>query len=323
MRSLNLNVGCGLYDRTFALKYRFIKPRALHLKFTEMYPPELFFKMIRHSIFDVAELSLSSYIMAKMDGYEYVAIPVFPVRRFRHSFIFINRNSGVNKAQDLAGKTIGVYNYEITAAVWIRGVLQHEYDVLPTDIKWITTHEERLEFKRQSGLSITLFPGQDLVDMLIRGKIDALITPIIDKRLISSSEVRRLFEDHKRVEEEYFRRTHIFPIMHVIVVRKKLTDKYPWITKSLLDAFRDAKKWWYDYIYNVEWQTNQLFFAWFNDMLEEERQIMGYDPYPYNIIDNRSVITTLIGYMHEQGLIKKAPLLEELFDRETFNDNAR
>lgn len=312
-------MACGLYDRTFALYCGKIRLPGFSLKFVPMHPPELFFQMITNPKFDISELSLSSYVMQKIARYDYVAIPVFPARRFRHSYIFVNLNSGIKKPSDLSGRRVGVYNYEITAAVWVRGFLEHEYGVKPSSMRWITSKEERIEFTKKQDLEINLIKDVDLTRLLIEGRIDALISPILSHELLQSGAVRRLFEDYKRVETEYFLRTNIYPIMHTIVVKEDLLKRHKGLSHMILDIFRSAKKWWYDYLGDPEWQTNQLYFTWPMDVIEENKTMLGQDPFPYDIKRNRNVIETLVQYQYEQGLIDKIPKIEELFDLETID----
>lgn len=312
-------MACGLYDRTFALYCGKITLPGFSLEFTPAYPPELFFQMITNPKFDISELSLSSYVMQKMARYDYLAIPVFPARRFRHSFIFVNSNSGIKEPNDLSGRRIGVYNYEITAAVWVRGFLEHDYGVKPSSMKWVTSKEERIKFARKEDLEINLVKDANLTGLLIDGRIDALISPILSRELLQSDVVRRLFEDYKRVESEYFSRTNIYPIMHTVVVREDLLKRHNGLSRKIVDAFRGAKRWWYDYLEDPEWQTNQLYFTWPMKVIEENRSVFGPDPFPYDIEQNRSVIETLLQYQYEQGLIDKIPDIEGLFDSDTID----
>ncbi|PYR69874.1 MAG: 4,5-dihydroxyphthalate decarboxylase, partial [Acidobacteria bacterium] len=228
MADIRLTIAFWDYDRVRPLIDGTIKPHGIDLNPIISRPSETFYRMLRHQEFDVSELSLSNYTMLRARGDDtFMAIPVFPSRLFRHSCIYVNRKAGINRPSDLIGKRIGVPEYSMTAAVFARGLLLHEYDVKPETIEWFSGTQDglqrptRIDFELP-GVKLTRMPlEQDMGPMLEDGELDAIISPNAPRALgRPDSPVRRLFEDYRRVEKEYFAKTGIFPIMHTIVLRK-------------------------------------------------------------------------------------------------------
>jgi 4,5-dihydroxyphthalate decarboxylase len=216
-----MTLATGKSDRTRPLLDGTVKPDGIDLICITLDPHETFWRMIRYEEFDASEMSMSSYLMAKEAGKGLIAIPVFPSRAFRHSYIFCNVDSKINEPGDLVGKKVGVPEYQITAALWVRGMLQHGYDISPDKVKWFTEREERLPFTAPKRVHIERIPkGKDLDSMLVKGEIDALIEPTIPSSIAQKSpKVKRLFQDYKRVEQNYYKKTGYYPIMHTVVIR--------------------------------------------------------------------------------------------------------
>ena len=312
MGKLNLTLACGLYDRTQALMDGTVKPEGVSLNFIPLMPGETFWRMLNNSEFDVSEMSLSSYTILRSRGDDrFIAIPVFPSRIFRHSGIYINNGSGISSAADLKGKTIGVGDYQMTAAVWARGLLQDEYQVRPSDMKWVVG-EAVQKVALPENISITRADKESPEQLLETGKIDALISVMIPSALnSSSSNVVRLFPDYRKVEQDYFRRTGIFPIMHTVVIRKEIYEDYPWLTISLYKAFKEAKQLSYRRLMNTDALNTIL--PWSVSEMEETREIMGEDYWDYSIEGSRPTLDALTRYLYEQSLtdIKMNP--DDLF----------
>src|ERR1051325_8415405 len=254
MVDIRLTIAFWDYDRVRPLIDKTIKPRGIDLNPIISRPSETFYRMLRHQEFDVSELSLSNYTMLRSRGDDtFTAIPVFPSRLFRHSCIYVNRTAGINKPSDLIGRRIGVPEYSMTAAVFARGLLLHEFGVKPETIEWFSGTQDglqrptRIDFELP-GVKLTRMPlEQDMGPMLETGEIDAIISPNAPKALArTDSPVRRLFEDYRTVEKAYFAKTRIFPIMHTIVLRKAVYEKPPWAAASLFEAFEQAKRWAYE-----------------------------------------------------------------------------
>ncbi len=324
MSGLRLTLACGDYDRIRALKDGAIRPEGIELNVIPLQPEEIFWRMIRNEEFDVSEMSTSSYVMERARGRNrFVAIPVFPSRVFRHGCIFVNSDSGIEKPTDLVGKRVGVPEYEVTAAVWIRGILQHEYGVSPEQVHWFSGgieqpgRKEKLELRLPPGISLQMIsPTQTLNSMLESGEIDALATPRIPSSFArGSSKVRRLFPDYQDVEMDYFRRTRIFPIMHTIVIREEIYRQNRWVAQSLYKAFCQAKEHCYQQLYEISALKYSL--AWLVPAVERERELLGPDPWPYGLEANRKTLETFLQYEVEQGLIDRKLELESLFAETT------
>lgn len=324
MSELRLTLACGDYDRTRALKDGVVKPEGIELNYLPLQPEEIFWRMVRNEEFDVSEMSMSSYVMERARGKtRFIAISVFPSRVFRHGCIFVNVHAGIERPIDLVGKKVGVPEYEVTAAVWIRGILQHDYGVPPEKIQWFTGgieqpgRKEKLDLRLPPEISVqSILAGQTLSRMLENGDIAALATPRIPSCFVQGSpNVRRLFPDYEEVERDYFRRTGIFPIMHTIVVREEIYRQNRWVAQSLFKAFCQAKDRCYQQMYDIAALKYSL--AWLIPAVEKERDLLGPDPWPYGLEANRKTLETFLEYEVEQGLIDRKPELESLFAETT------
>ncbi|MEK7879209.1 MAG: PhnD/SsuA/transferrin family substrate-binding protein, partial [candidate division NC10 bacterium] len=280
-------------------------------------PEQTFFRQLKDQEFDVSEMSLSSYITARNRGdAPFIAIPVFPSRIFRHSCIFVNADAGIRTPGDLAGRRVGVPYYQMTAAVWVRGFLQHDFGLPPEAIHWVAGEAEmpgRLPVAQLASiLADPLGPGESLDLMLEAGKIDALVTTYLPSSFRRGSPaVRRLFPDPRPVEEEYFRRTGIFPIMHTVVLRDELHRRHPWVARSLYRAFEESKERALRRLYDINALAVTL--PWLVVEIEQTRRLMGEEFWPYGIEPNRRTLETLVQYLVEQKLAERRLPLEELF----------
>ena len=319
MGNLRLTIAFWDYDRVRPLIDGTITPDGIELTPIISRPSETFFRMLRHQEFDVSELSFSNYTMLRSRGDDsFMAIPVFPSRLFRHSCIYVNTKSGINEPKDLIGARIGVPEYSMTAAVFARGLLLHEYGVEPETIEWFSGTQDGLQRPSRidfdlPGVTLTRMPlEQDMGPMLESGEIDAIISPNAPTALAwPDSPVRRLFADYRRAEQDYFARTGIFPIMHTIVLRKDVYEKHPWAAPSLFEAFVKAKEWAYAQL--METDALKLTLPWVVAEMEETRRIMGHDFWPYGIEPNRVSLQALPQYLHEQHLAPRVLPIEELF----------
>ncbi len=321
MANLRLTFACGPYDRTQALRDGTIRAEGIDLTYIALQPAEIFWRMLQYREFDVAEMSLSNYSMLVAGGNSpFIAIPVFPSRVFRHGYFFVNTAKGIAKPADLKGKRGGVPEYSMTAAVYMRGLLEHEYGVKPGDIEWLQGRADRLQHKAPPGVRIgQAQAGVELGDLLERGELDFLMTannPLSFRR--GAPNVRRLFPNYRELEQDYYRRTKIYPIMHTIVIRREIYERDPWIALSLYAALSKAKE--YCYRLLVETGSPKASFAWLQPMIEEEQAIIGKDWFPYGITQNRPSIDALLQYSHEQGLSERRVTLEELFAPSTLRD---
>src|SRR5688572_7082513 len=324
MAKLRLSLGCWDYDRTRALLDGTVRVDGIDLVYLNMPVEETFFRMLRNREFDVAELSLSSYTVSLFrEPKPFIAIPVWPSRFFRHSSIYVSTQSGIREPGDLAGKRIGNPEYQMTAPVWIRGLLQDEYGVPVDSPTYVTGGEEepgrdeKIKLDLPSNIRVQpIGPAQTLSSMLADGEIAALQTARMPSTYLTRPDrVRRLFEDYPEVEKDYFRRTRIFPIMHTIAIRRELYEAHPWVAMSLYKAFAQAQKIAYDELYQTAALKTML--PWLTAHVEEARRELGEDFWPYGFHANRHVLETFLRYHHEQGLSKRRLAPEELFAAET------
>ena len=324
MSRLRLSLACWNYDRTRALMDGSVQPDGIELTYLDLPVEETFFRMIRHREFDVAEMSLSSYTVSLFrEPRPFVAIPVFPSRFFRHSCIYVNANAGIREPRDLVGKRVGTPEYQMTAPVWIRGILAEHYGVPVDSVTYFTGGEEepgRVE-KQKLDLParIRLQPigaSQTLARMLAEGEIDALHTARMPSTFrTGQGRVRRLFEDYKAVEQQYFRDTGIFPIMHTVVIRRDVYEQNRWVAQALFKAFVEAQRRTYEDLDVTAALKSML--PWLTAHVEEARALMGDDYWSYGFARNRATLATFLRYHHEQGLSPRLLPPEELFAPET------
>jgi len=324
MNRLRLTFSCWDYDRTRALADGRVQPDGIDLVYLMQPVEETFFRMLRYREFDCSEMSLSSYV-ASLNAEEppFIAIPAFPSRFFRHSCIFVSAKSGIRKPEDLKGRRVGVPEYQMTAPVWIRGILSDDHGVKVTDVEHLSGGEEEPGRDEKIRLDLPpairvkpIGPAQTLSQMIAAGEIDALVTARAPSTFHSQPEkVQRLFPSYVEQEKAYYRRTRIFPIMHTVVIRRELYQRSPWVAQSLYKALGAAK----EKAFELYRQSAALpaMLPWFVAHVEETRREMGEDWWPYGLAPNRHVLDTFLRYHHEQGLSKRRFAPEELFAKET------
>jgi 4,5-dihydroxyphthalate decarboxylase len=260
--------------------------------------------------FDIAEMSLSWYVMARCRNEPVIALPIFPLRMQIHPYIFCAPSSAIERPEDLKGKRIGMDQYRLTVGLWARGILQEDYGVRPQECEWFTSEREGAGYQPPPNVKITV-ADKSAEAMLLNGEIDALIPPnIVPSFRAKDPRIRRLFKDPRVTVNEYFRRTKIFPITHTLVVRQSLFDENPWLVSSLIDAFTDAEarcRKSYDYAKRLAFPSAVL-------VLEEEEEVFGDNPWSHGLTaQNQVVLDKFVQYAHEQGYIPERPPLGELF----------
>ena len=312
-KKLELTLACGDYEIIRPLKEGMVRPDGIELNIlTGADSATRHWRFLRNNEYDVAKCSASSYIAARDRDLPFRALPVFPHRRFRHGFIFTNTSKNITKPTDLIGKKVGVKFYLVTATLWLRGILEHEYGVPHQSIEWFAELDEDIAFTPPPGLKLTRLPDDKSVEaMLAEGELDAVLHPdIIEPILRKDPRVGRLFPDYKTEEQAYFARTGIFPIMHVLGLKQELVEKHPWVVPNLYQAFDEAKN-----IAMKRMRNPRLVpLAWYQEAWEEQEQLLGPDPWEYGLTDaNSRNFETLVGYSHEQGLISRRLPLDELF----------
>jgi 4,5-dihydroxyphthalate decarboxylase len=313
LSQLSLTLACGDYEITRPLKEGSVKPEGIDLNvLTGMDSTTRHWRFLRNQEFDAAEVSCSSYLVARDRGMPVEGIPVFLHRRFRHGFIFINTSKGIHSPADLAGRKIGLKQFQSTALVWLRGILQHEYGVPLESIEWICELDETLDFAGGRDFKIVRLPNDRSVEqMLADGEIDALLHPDLIRPLLAKDpRVGRLFPNYRQEELAYYQKTGIFPIMHILGIRREIMEKNSWVAINLFHAFDEAKR------IAMKRLTNPRVvpLVWYREGWEEQESIFGDDPWEYGLSKrNENTLETLVGYAHEQGLIRRKPAVEELF----------
>jgi len=310
---LKLTVACGDYEIVRALKEGAVQADGLELvMLTGMGSKERHWRMARKNEFDVCEVNVGGYFMSRERGEALAGIPVYLHRRFRHGFVFVNANAGIKQPKDLTGQKIGGTNFQPAANIWMRGILEEEYGLPHKSVTWVTEREEDVQFAMPKDLRIEkIAPGKRLDVMLAEGEIPAMLSPTLPKRFIEGDKrIVRLFSNYKEMELAYFRKTGIFPIMHVTVVKQEIIDKYPWVATNLVKAFEEAKTLAYRRMAN----PRVVPLAWIRTAWEEQEQVLGPDPWAYGFGPaNRKNLETILRYTRQQGLVTKPMTIDDLF----------
>jgi 4,5-dihydroxyphthalate decarboxylase len=311
MSRLNLTLACGDYDLLRPLINGEIHPQGIDLNVLTMPSPERHGRMLRHEEFDVCELSLVAYLVAREKGCNYNAIPVFPHRRFRHHYMVKRIGCGIEKPADLNGKRVALDTLQNSAGLWMRGILQDHYSVDLKTIEWWCQEEEDIPFEPASWMKVHVVPhGKNVDQMLLDGELEGALYPETLPSIRSGNpKVALLFPHPKEAEIEYLRNGGFFPIMHTVVVKNEILEKHPWVGMSLVQVFQRAK----EICYARNSDPRSFTLVWVQDLIREQREIFGPDPWPYNLEDNRKALEAVIRYEHEQGMIKKKLNPEDLF----------
>ena len=325
MSDRKLDIAFWNYDRTRALVDGSVKIAGVDATFhTARIVPEIFGKMIGGA-YDVAELGLTYFLRTMdFDDPPFVALPVFVNRAFRHSAIYINKNAGIEKPEDLRGKTIGelaLYGHD--AGTMPKGMLSDDYGVTPDQSRWIVGGidfaMDPIDFVPQphpANVDVTWADkGTDLGKLLVSGEIDALISADVPESVLEGRpEVGRLFEDYQAVERAYFERTGIFPIMHAVVVKKQLAQDHPEIIRALYKGFCDAKAVQEEqFVKGMTFNNMGTMVPWLTKLLGENQEVLGKDWWPYGIDANRKTLDACLRYHFEQGLTKRHYTIEDIF----------
>ena len=320
MPNLDLNIACWDYDRTRPLTDGRVQPEGINLDITVLRPREIFPRMLQDQEFHASEMSLASYVILKArDQCPFVAIPVMLSKIFRHDCIYVRPDAGINEPADLRGKRIGLPQYSSTAGVFIKGLMQHEYGVSPQQMTWFMGGQDTpapaplVPLDLPDDIHLEFIPeDKTLEGMLADGELDALFATYIPNLFLSGSPtVARLFPNFKEVEQDYYRRTGIFPIMHTVVIREDVHREHPWVAASLYEAFSQAKDLAVGGLYDTD--ALALTLPFLIDHLEESRRIFGSDYWSYGVESNRPALEGLSQYVVDQGLAPRVVSTEELF----------
>jgi 4,5-dihydroxyphthalate decarboxylase len=325
MMTLQLSLAVCDYDRTRAIFDGRAKIEGCDITAVALEPEESFHRAFKFNEFDISEISMSSYMMTTArDDAHYFAIPAFVSRLFRHSGIYIRTDRGINGPQDLKGRTIGLPEYQMTANVWIRGILEDEYGVKPSDIKWRRGgleepgRQERAKIKLPAEIDYAAIPEhRTLSDMLAKGEIDCLLSARAPSCLLNgASSVGRMFPDYPAVEEAYFRKTRIFPIMHAVGIRRALVERHPWLAVSVYKAFLKAKELCMKELGQIGHLAVSL--PWSVAEYDRVREAMGEDFWSYGVHENRHVLERLTHYSFTQRLSARKLSVDEMFVPSTY-----
>ena len=320
MPKLPITIACEHYDRVQPIRDGRVGVDGCEVNFLELGPEELFFRALRNREFDVCELSMSSYLVGVANGDSpYVAIPVFLSRVFRHSSIYVRTDRSIARPEDLKGRKVGVPEYQVTAALWARALLDGEYGVTPQDLRWFRggLHQpgrvEKVALRLPPSIAIESIPADRTLDaMFVAGELDAIISPRAPRSILAREPgVGLLFPDYRRAEEQYFAKTGIFPIMHVAVIRRELVDRHPWLASSVYEAFVRAKALALAALEDVA--ALKVMLPWLGAYLEETKAVMGADYWPYGVAENLPTLQAMVHYAHKHGTASRPLAVEELF----------
>ncbi|QHE88371.1 PhnD/SsuA/transferrin family substrate-binding protein [Hydrogenophaga sp. BPS33] len=328
MSQLQLSIAMGDYDRTRALLDGRVQIDGVDPVYMNLYPEEMFFRAMRSQEFDISELSFSSYAVKTAKGdCPYVAVPVFLSRAFRHTSIYV-RKDRVRRPEDLKGKRIGLPEYQLSANVWARALLQDDYGVAPEDVTWVrggietAGRPEKIALNLPAGVKLESAPeGVTISEMLDRGDIDGFMAPRPPSaQALANPNVGWLFDDPTAVAKDYFRRTGIFPIMHVVGVRRRLADQHPWLPGAVFKAFSQAKD--AALLALSDTSATKVTLPFVEEQLKAARETMGEDYWSYGVSRNRATIETFLRHHHAQGLSSRALSIDEIFHPATYESYA-
>ena len=328
MNKLRLSVAMGDYDRTRALLDGRVQIDGVDPVYMTLYPEEMFFRAMRSQDFDICELSFSSYMVkTAQNTCPYVAVPVFLSRAFRHTSIYV-RKDRVHKPEDLKGRRIGLPEYQLSAHVWARAILQDDHGVHPEDVTWLRGgietpgRPEKIALKLPAGVRLENAPeGTTISELLDRGEIDGFMAPRPPSaQALSNPAVGWLFDDPTAAAKDYFKRTGIFPIMHVVGVRKTLCDAHPWLTMAVFKAFNQAKGAALEALSDTS--ATKVTLPFVEEQLKAARETMGQDFWSYGVAANRATLDAFLRHHHAQGLSQKRMQIEEIFHPATYETYA-
>lgn len=319
MAKLKLSVAIGDYDRMRPLVDGAVQIDAVDPQFMLLEPEEIFFRAFRHADFDITELSMSSYSVKTASGASpYVAVPVFPSRAFRHTSIYV-RTDRIKSPGDLRGKRVGVPEYQLTANVWVRLFLEEDHGVRPSDVTWVRGgyeqpgRQEKIALNLPAGVRLENVPdGKTISGMLASGELDAVIGPRAPSCFRDGHpHVGYLFPDPQAAASDWFRRTEIFPIMHLLGIRRTLADAHPWLPYAVLKAFEQSKAVALERLGDTS--ATKITLPFVEEQLSAARRLMGEDFWSYGLTPNRHVLERFLRQHHAEGLSSRLLSPEELF----------
>lgn len=316
MSDLKMTIACDDYDYVGPLRDGSVRPKGIDLNLIAVGCDERHHRMLQYGEYDACEFSMGTYLVARSQGVEDLeAIPFFPRRMFCHRFIFVRADSPIADASELKGKRIGLLGYQNSLALVVKSMLAHQYGVSADDVTWVTMRDERIAMNLPPGIGLVRAPkGQTLEELLLAGEIDAMVSPDLPPSWVAGEgTLRRLFADYENVEREYYRSTGLFPLMHVLVVKREILERDPWAATSLYDAFVLARH----QCEALMRQPHRLSLAW--SPVEAERAFFGRSPFYQGVRENRHDVERLLAFAQEQGMLSRALRVEELFAKNTIH----
>jgi len=316
--TLKLKMTCGLYDRTLPLIDGTVKAEGIDLEITVNSDDRSRQRAAREGQFDVAEFFAGIYIAdLEYKVLNLTAIPIYVKRTFRHSYIYINKRSGIRSASDLNGRRIGIQTWLTTTPLWVRGILEEDFDVDVKSITWVAQWQATVgDWKPPSWAKLEFTPhGSQLYDLLVSGQIEAVITTETWAPFDHPS-IDFLFPNYAALEREYFKRTRFFPIHHLLVIRSSVLEKEPWVAMSLFNAWQKSKEHCYKWL---ERQRAHLTSLWFRALWEEERRVAGSDFYVWGFKEGRAEVDKMLEFANRQGFTSKRFRPEEMFHPSTLD----
>ena len=316
---VSLTVATTDYDHVRDFRIGEVTAEGIDVNWLNMDIHEIFSRFTFNREWEVSELSFAKFIaQATREQPDIIGLPVYTSRMFRFSSFYVNTKSGIKRPQDMAGKRVGVPEWAQTAAVYTRGWLQHEAGVDLTSIDWYQAGTEqpgrieKVELDLPKGLRLTPVMDKSLSQMLVNGDLDAIMVaraPNVFSR--KHPDVARLFPDYQAMEEEYFKRTKVFPIMHIVAMRRAILDKNPWIARNLYNAFEESKNRSFERALDIS--VSRYPFPWMTDYIEKMQEKFGKDLFPYGIEESRPTLELFLQYAHEQGIAHRHAKVEEIF----------
>ena len=322
MANLSLTMGCMPYDRTEAMRCGIVQPEGIDLTWPIMEDvAQIFGPMVERQAFDVAEMSLSLYMIFKARGdFPFVAPPIFPSRLFRHAYMWVNTDSQIRTPKDLEGKRMGLPLYRQIASVWMKGILHREYGVGIETIHWFeggyNAPSKGLSSVKPEGRPIrvdTIREDQALNQMLDRGELDALMGARKPDCFGVNPHIQRLFPNYRELEPEFYRKTGIFPIMHTLVIKESIYQEHPWVAESLFKAFEESQRWCLAQMRSNQGGTLRYMLPWMPEALQEMDELFGPNPWPHGMEPNRHTLETAVGHLVDQGLMPEPVPVDDLF----------
>lgn len=322
--ALDLTLACGEMDLTHALQTGEVSPQGVELSTLNYPSPERHWRMIKFQEFDLCEMSMGSYLASRQfgDEFPFTAIPVFPHRRFRHSYMFKPAGSDVTDPGDLDGARVGLKNWQNSAGIWMKGIAQEQYGLDLRDVSWYIDTTEEIPVSAPDAFEVDLVPEDTSVEeMLVAGELDAAFHPLLLNAVKDpDGGAERLFGDAKTEEETYYEETGLFPLMHTLVIRDDILDEHPWVAINVKDAFEEALAVCMSKLEDPRWTA----LAWARQHLEHQQRVLGTNPYEYGFTDgNLKALETMQRYAADQGVIPAPYDLDELFVESTLEEAER